>query len=78
MSGAKMSYKKYNKTVKNMPPPIMPSELPHVTMDISGLVEYAESVGKPTNKLSREELHMFIQGDYDEFYEENARKLGIM
>lgn len=75
MNGVQMSLKKYRQTVEHMAPPIMPSELPKIKMDISGMTAYAKKVGKQLNELTKEERNRFIKGDYETFYKENVRRI---
>ena len=73
MNGVKMNFNKYWKTVSSMRGPIMPSELPEVKLDISGMFAYARSVGRKPSELSEKEKRMFIEGDYSDFYQANLQ-----
>lgn len=60
MNGQMMSYSRYYESLKSMPEPIMPSQLPKVKMDINEIVQYARSKGKKVAEMTEEELEKFI------------------
>ena len=43
--------KRYKESLKNTPDPIMTSQLPQMSLDLRGLMNYAKSIGKKAAKL---------------------------
>ena len=56
-----MNFKAYFESLKDMPEPVMPGQLPKVRFDGRGLIEYAKKKDIPPHELSREEKEMFIR-----------------
>ena len=52
--------KKYKDIIKNTPGPIMPSQIPEISLDLKGLMEYAKKTGRKVTELLDEEKSMFI------------------
>ena len=52
--------KRYKKSLINTPEPILLSQCPQIKMDLRGMMEYAESVGKKVSDLTVEEKYKFI------------------
>lgn len=58
-----MKWNIYNQQMKEMPEPIMASELPKVKLDLHGIQEYARKKGVTIADLSKTEKVMFIDKD---------------
>ena len=63
MSGQmrKFNFEKYYEQLKNMPKPIMASELPKVKLNLRGVREYARKNGVTIASLSDEEKYLFME-----------------
>lgn len=60
MSGLMMNYNKYYEQLRNMPEPVLPSQLPKIKVNLSALSNYARQKGIPVSQLSEEEKALFI------------------
>lgn len=61
MSGQMLNYnKRYENSLKKTQPPIMPSQLPKVKMDLAGLSRYAKNKGVNISNLAEDEIRRFI------------------
>lgn len=54
-------FARYCKQLKEMPGPVMVSELPKVKLDLKGIKDYAEKKGIPVSDLIEVEKEKFIQ-----------------
>ena len=67
MSGQTLSCsKRYEKSLKKTQPPIMPSQIPKVKMDLAGLSRYAKNKGISISNLAEEDIRKFIP-NYNSF-----------
>ena len=57
----KFNFEKYYEQLKNMPKPIMASELPKVKLNLRGVREYARKNGVTIASLSDEEKYLFME-----------------
>ena len=53
--------KKYRESLNNTPEPIMPSQLPQISLDLRGMMEYAKGLGKKVIELTEAEKQMFVR-----------------
>ena len=53
--------KNYKASLMNTPEPIMPSQLPQITFDLRGMMEYAKRLGKKVIELTEAEKQMFVK-----------------
>lgn len=61
MNGQMMNFKAYNEQLKNMQEPILPSQLPKVSINLRELVRYAKKKGVKVMELTEEERQQFIK-----------------
>ncbi len=61
MSGQRMNYSKYYKSLETMPDPIMVTQLPKAKMNVNEIVDYARVKGKKVSELTEEEQKRFIK-----------------
>ena len=61
MNGLTKNYKKYNEYLKNMPEPILPSQLPKKKINFSAIVKYAKKNNIKIAELSGEEKELLIK-----------------
>lgn len=60
MIGQMPSYNLYLESLKRTPPPILPSQLPKVKMDLAGLSRYAKEKGVSLYELTEQERNKFL------------------
>lgn len=60
MNGRMLNSKKYEKSLRRMSQPVLPSQLPNVKMDLAGLSRYAKEKGVSLYELTEEEKNKFI------------------
>ena len=60
MSGAKMNYNKYYNNLREMEPPVMPSDIPEVQVRLRDMATYAREKGCKVSELTEEEKRLFI------------------
>ncbi len=59
MNGQMMNYNRYLESLKNMPEPILLSQMP-VKMNLRKVADYAKEKGVRISSLSKEELKQFL------------------
>lgn len=60
MNGRMQNSKRYETSLKNMPKPVQPSQLPKVKMDLAGLSRYAKKKGVSLSQLTEEEKRRYL------------------
>lgn len=60
MNGRMLNSKKYEKSLRRMSQPVLPSQLPNVKMDLAELSRYAKEKGVSLYELTEEEKNKFI------------------
>lgn len=60
MNGQMQNYKRYTESLSKISQPVLPSQLPRVKMNLSGLSRYAKQKGVTLYELSQTEIRQFV------------------
>lgn len=61
MNGQRMNYSRYYEQLKTMEAPVLPSQLPNVTVDLGAISKYAKKKGVHVYELTDSEKSQFLK-----------------